>query len=355
MADIPANITTKAVLEGFDASAASFSGRLETPGDHDWIRIELSATLTYNFYLSFLVTGSVTIGDSILTLRDATGAPVLTNDDGGVGSNSLLSFTPSVSGTYFLDIGEFGGGHSGDYNLSARGGSSPNTQLTDGNDIYTGAAGETILGGKGADAITIGGGENAFGEQGNDLLIGTATGNHISGGLGDDTIDGGGDGDVLFGDAGNDVIFGGDGTDFIRGGPGNDILNGQNELDSLSGGTGKDFLTGGANADIFNFNTLTDSTRGASRDVITDFSTIDFIDLSHIDAKKGVTGNNAFHFIEKHGFHHRAGELHYVTKNPAGIANDKTIVEGDVNGDGKADFQIELTGLHTLAAGDFIL
>ena len=49
------------------------------------------------------------------------------------------------------------------------------------------------------------------------------------------------------------------------------------------------------------------------------------------------------------------GELIYRLYNPAGTANDKTIVYGDVNGDGRADFQIELTGLKALAASDFVL
>ena len=44
-----------------------------------------------------------------------------------------------------------------------------------------------------------------------------------------------------------------------------------------------------------------------------------------------------------------------VQVNPAGTKGDKTIIEGDINGDKIADFQIELTGLKTLAASDFIL
>ncbi|WP_210213311.1 hypothetical protein, partial [Sinorhizobium medicae] len=50
-----------------------------------------------------------------------------------------------------------------------------------------------------------------------------------------------------------------------------------------------------------------------------------------------------------------AGELIYKTFNPAGTADDKTVVYGDLNGDGRADFQIELSGLKSLTAGDFLL
>jgi hypothetical protein len=48
-------------------------------------------------------------------------------------------------------------------------------------------------------------------------------------------------------------------------------------------------------------------------------------------------------------FHHRAGELHVV---PQGIGH--LFVEGDVNGDGHADFRIDVHGANTLADGDFI-
>ena len=44
-----------------------------------------------------------------------------------------------------------------------------------------------------------------------------------------------------------------------------------------------------------------------------------------------------------------AGELRFAQ------AGGRTVVEGDVTGDGRADFQIELLGLHTLTAADFLL
>ena len=47
--------------------------------------------------------------------------------------------------------------------------------------------------------------------------------------------------------------------------------------------------------------------------------------------------------------------MRFFQLNPAGTANDKTIVEGNVNNDRVADFQLELTGLKTLNAGDFVL
>jgi homoaconitase/3-isopropylmalate dehydratase large subunit len=73
------------------------------------------------------------------------------------------------------------------------------------------------------------------------------------------------------------------------------------------------------------------------------------IDLHTLDARLNQAGNQSFDFIGEHGFSHTAGELRY--KAVAG----GLVVEGDVDGDGRADFQIELQGLGKLSAGDFLL
>ena len=79
--------------------------------------------------------------------------------------------------------------------------------------------------------------------------------------------------------------------------------------------------------------------------------------------------NDAFTFIGNEDFSGVAGQLHYVhvksfpvlTKTSAardidvGVFTTNTIVEGDINGDRVADFQIELTGKKILDAADFIL
>jgi Ca2+-binding RTX toxin-like protein len=226
--------------------------------------------------------------------------------------------------------------------------------LTDASDTYTGALGERIVGGKGADTINIGAGNDALGEQGNDIITGNDDGNGISGGLGDDTIDGRGEADTLFGDAGNDVIFGGDGADNLSGGTGSDILYGGAGVDQIHGGLGKDFLWGGSENDFYIFDSLADSGRGANRDVLEDFNVLELIDISAIDAKKAVAGNQDFKLIGTAHFHDRAGELRYVTHDLAGTENDRTIVQGDVNGDGRADFEIEIVGIHVLTTDEFI-
>jgi serralysin len=125
----------------------------------------------------------------------------------------------------------------------------------------------------------------------------------------------------------------------------------------LIGGADHDILYGGLGSDRFYFLSTSESGLLAStRDIIRDYvHGADKIDVSTIDATTAATGNQAFTFIGSSAFHHVAGQLHFVMQNPAGTTQDKTIVEGDVNGDGHADFQIELSGLKFLVASDFIL
>lgn len=65
-----------------------------------------------------------------------------------------------------------------------------------------------------------------------------------------------------------------------------------------------------------------------------------------IDANVGSSSND-FVFIHTEAFSGAAGELRYETDGGF------TLVQGDVDGDGSADFEIELTGNIALGAGDF--
>jgi serralysin len=127
----------------------------------------------------------------------------------------------------------------------------------------------------------------------------------------------------------------------------------------LIGGNGADVLRGGAGADFFQFNTVEEiGTKTGSRDVIVDWNPEkDYIDLRNIDARVPSLANNAFTFIAAEGstFSGAKGELRWVRKDNTGTNNDKTLVMGDVNGDSKADFVIEITGLHAMQALDFLL
>ena len=173
----------------------------------------------------------------------------------------------------------------------------------------------------------------------------------IGGSLADKLMGLGGN-DILDGLGGNDTINGGNGNDKLLGAAGKDILVAGNGNDLLKGGVGGDSLYGGAGSDVFYFAQLNESTlSGAGRDIVFDFRRAqhDHVDLHRIDANTKSGGNQAFHFIGNHAFRHHAGELQ------SRFVGHDTLVSGDVNGDGHADFGLTIRGHVTLLARDFVL
>jgi Ca2+-binding RTX toxin-like protein len=207
------------------------------------------------------------------------------------------------------------------------------------NVIASDSPGATIHGSAAANELIAGSGaDDLFGYGGNDHLVGGDGTDDLLGGTGNDLIEGGAGADGnLIGEAGDDEV---------RGGPG---------ADGLIGGLGKDRLFGGSGNDFFRFDNIGQSGVGASkRDVIFDFSQADLdkIFLSFIDADTTTAGDQGFDLIDFQGgfasFTNVAGQLRYI------YSGGSTIVEGDVNGDAKADFQIELIGHYVLTDADFI-
>jgi Ca2+-binding RTX toxin-like protein len=161
-------------------------------------------------------------------------------------------------------------------------------------------------------------------------------------GLGDDKYKGKSDGT-------SGHVFGEDGDDRLIGSKAKDYLDGGADKDLLRGGKGKDKQFGGADSDTFDFNSIKDSVVGSKRDKIIDFQRgDDEIDLKGIDAKKG-SGNQTFKWIGDKNFHDKKGELRIKDKG------SKVIVQGDVKGDGKADFEILVKGVGELSDDDFVL
>ena len=147
------------------------------------------------------------------------------------------------------------------------------------------------------------------------------------------------------------TINGGGGNDTLVGGEGHDKLNGGGGNDGLYGGLGRDLLFGGAGHDEFYFASIADSgVSAALRDRIKDFvQGEDVINLSAIDANAGTAADNAFSFIGSAAFSHTAGELRQFA------AGANTVIAGDIDGNGAADFSILLVGSHTLQSSDFVL
>lgn len=227
-------------------------------------------------------------------------------------------------------------------------------------------AANVIDGGNGNDLLSgLGGDDTLIGGAGNDKMWGNAGSDTMSGGIGNDTY--------YVSDATDVVIENpGEGTDFIYttvsytlpanverlflsgsaaiNGTGNDlnnviggnsganVLDGAGGNDTITGGGGTDTLTGGAGNDTFVYNSINDSPVG-SGDTITDFTSApgegsdDQIDLSGIDANTSTSGDQAF-----------AISLTGAAANSIWVSNDVTghewVLQGDVNGDGVADFEI---------------
>ena len=240
-----------------------------------------------------------------------------------------------------------------------------------GNDLLFGQAGDDrIFGGTGQDRMNGGSGADVFdGGSGADTVLYTQAAARVRadlsgelGGLGDAAGDSftavenliGSDGnDLLFGDGAGNLLRGRDGNDQLAGSGGNDRLIGDGGGDVLTGGIGRDIMTGGADADRFLYFSATESgAGGANRDRITDFTAgEDLIALQRIDADITRGGNQAFVFIEAERFSGVAGELRELA-----VSNGANrLLQADLDGDRRSDFEILLNGPVDLSAMDFTL
>lgn len=136
------------------------------------------------------------------------------------------------------------------------------------------------------------------------------------------------------GGSGADIIIGNDVANVIRGNAGNDVIDGNG---------GADQLYGGAGADRFVYDQLSDSLVSAA-DQILDFTRgSDRIDLSAIDARTGVAGDQAFAVVD--AFTGAGGEARFTYSASTGF----TTLTLDVNGDRVADFSLQVHGQITQA------
>jgi subtilisin family serine protease len=75
----------------------ALGGTLDFAGDVDLYSVNLSAGVAYSFSVE-----AGTLANPYLELLNADGSTVAADDDGGVGSNAYLSYTPATSGTYYV-------------------------------------------------------------------------------------------------------------------------------------------------------------------------------------------------------------------------------------------------------------
>jgi Ca2+-binding RTX toxin-like protein len=179
------------------------------------------------------------------------------------------------------------------------------------------------------------------GGEGADLILGRGGDDTLRGGGGDDAIWGGSGDDRLLGQRGDDLLDGDGGRDEIHGGSGDDVL---------VGGGGQDALRGGNGSDAFVFLSAAAAGTAARRaDRIGDFDRgeDDVIDLSGIDARAASARDDSFDFVGEDGFRGSAGELRWNAQRGR--------LEGDVDGDARADFYIRVATEDLPVAADLIL
>jgi len=111
MADIPASTATTASI----SVGGSVTGTIETFGDHDWFRIQLTAGQQISITLN-----GTTLQDPFLRILNSSGAILQENDDisSGVIRDSRIVFTVPTTGTYYIDAGAWQDNYVGDYQLN---------------------------------------------------------------------------------------------------------------------------------------------------------------------------------------------------------------------------------------------
>ena len=99
-----------------EALSPNGDGRTSTigaAGDVDWFVIELIEGRPYRF--SVEGAGETPLADPVLTIYDATGQQVATDDDGGAGVNAYLNFASPTGGPHFVAVSGFGEATGGYY------------------------------------------------------------------------------------------------------------------------------------------------------------------------------------------------------------------------------------------------
>lgn len=225
------------------------------------------------------------------------------------------------------------------------------------NKLTGGLANDTMHGENGADTINGDAGDDYLtGGNGDDLITGGAGSDYIDGGAGIDTVSYASssayvhidlanndhwNGDAswdsitnvenVIGSLYNDIIIGDTAANLLNGGVGNDTISGGNGNDVIVGSFGQDSLTGGSGNDVFRIVSLLDSIVGTA-DVISDFTQgQDKIDLSSL----GFTGLES-------------------TSTPTAGNLGTYISSGVTHITDGGDFDVAITGSHTLVNSDFI-
>ena len=125
-------VSLTAVVDDFSADTSTVGaitvdseveGRIDMPGDVDWILVELMAGKEY----SIAVRGDSqsdsggTLTDPFVRLYDSSGSalsPAVEDDNSGVPPNARVAFTPATEDTYYIEVTDASGTDTGTYTVS---------------------------------------------------------------------------------------------------------------------------------------------------------------------------------------------------------------------------------------------
>ena len=103
--DYTANTSTTGTV----AVGGTATGNIETVGDNDWFKVQLTAGVTYQFDLRGTVGADDILQDPALWgILDSNGNFIkgtTGDDDGATLLAARVTFTPTASGTYYIDAG----------------------------------------------------------------------------------------------------------------------------------------------------------------------------------------------------------------------------------------------------------
>ncbi|MEQ1756126.1 MAG: peroxidase family protein [Micropepsaceae bacterium] len=307
-------------------------------------------------------------GTGLTTITEAAGA--------GSGTDTVQSFVTYTIGNNVENLTLMGTGNingTGNNLANVLTGNTGNNTLAgdDGNDTFiafVGDGNDTYNGGAGADTLDMSAATNAVTVQLNNvignLFFAVATGTDIgtdvlSAFLQQSTIE------TFIGGSGNDTF-----TGRTAGGANAVTFVGGGGIDTFIAGNSVETMTGGIDADIFQYLSSGGVGTGGGRSIITDFHHAegDIIDLTSIDANTTVSGNQAFDFIGSAAFSDptvgatlAAGQIRWQLFDSDGNGSlDSTLIQGNLNDNLSADFEILLRGYvqpaePTLVSTDFHL
>ena len=121
MADIAGDRSTTATL----TVGGSTTSTLDFNGDHDWFAVNLVAGQQVSVTI-YGTSGSALV-DPLLNIYNSSGQLIFSDDDisDGTNRNSEVAFTPTASGTYYIDVGAFNDSYTGNYQVSVQPGTLP--------------------------------------------------------------------------------------------------------------------------------------------------------------------------------------------------------------------------------------